>query len=473
MQDSNNYRPGRAILAALIFGVLAAVLAGLWLKQREAELRERYAPKPVTKVDVVVPTRHVSAGEVVSLENMAARSVPVDYVPDSVVLASDFEAVEGRLIVKDLLQGKMVGWSAVLGERDTDFSDQISVGQRAKTIRVSQVNSFDGMLRPGNRIDILGTFDAQDTPFADAEEENPGKMLFPVMENVLVVATGQRSSQSEGSDEDALRLGVSAGYSTITVEVTPLQAARLTMAEDLGQLTAVLRNRDDISSANFSLLQVEEIFQKSINENVELVYDKNGNLIGRRLGSTVVDEAGNIVANIRGDKIVGLDGTTMGDYFLISSGQGDSELVLAKDGTVIGTRRGGVVYDSKGNAVAQIVGDRVVANDGTVLNDKLETRTLSARGKQSEYVLNDKGEVMGIRVGNQILKEDGSVAGYVRDGEVYDASGNKVASSVRTSKEGRKRTTESQYVEFIGGGQSSGGVAEVKKLVINAAGATQ
>ena len=473
MDKSRQVKPGRTILAALIFGVLAAVLAGLWLKQREAELRAQYAPKAVTKIDVIVPTRQVSAGEVVSIENMAARAVPVDYVPDTVILASDFDSVEGRLIVKDLLPGKMVGWNAVLGERETDFSDQISVGKRAKTIRVSQINSFDSMLRPGNRIDIFGTFAAEDTPFADSGDTTTGRMLVPVMENVLVIATGQRSSQAENSDDASRRLGVASGYSTITVEVSPRQAARLTMADDLGDLTAVLRNREDSSNAGFQLLGTSEIFTSSLNDEVELVYDASGNLIGRKLGSRVVDEAGNTVATLKGGKIVDRNGRVLGDHVVVNSGQGDAELVLDDEGRVIGTRRGNVVYDSEGNAVAQIVGDKVVGSDGTVLNDQLSTKTLSARGEQSEYVLDENGNVVGVRVGNRLLNADGSTAGYIRNGEVFDKDGKRIASRVRTTTDSQSSLGLSQYVEFIGGGQSSGGVAEVKKLVIETAGSTQ
>ncbi len=36
-----------------------------------------------------------------------------------------------------------------------DFSDSVTTGRRAVTIKVDNINSMDGMLRPGNHIDIM------------------------------------------------------------------------------------------------------------------------------------------------------------------------------------------------------------------------------------------------------------------------------------------------------------------------------
>lgn len=515
---------GKLVIAAIVFGLLAAAMAALWLKAREAELEARYRPKPVKKVEVIVPTSTLAAGSPISPATVATRQIPASFLPPNVLTYDDFEAVEGRLVVQDLPQGRPIPWSAVLGEKRKDFSDSIKLGSRAKTIRVTKINSFDGMLRPGNHIDLFGTFSSDITPLATGEEGGNRPVLYPVLQNLLVMATGTLSG-AQGVDAAQRLTGGDTSYSTISVQVSPREAAKLTLAESLGELTAVLRNREDDSGSGFEFVSTIDVFQSEADNAAELVYDRSGNLVGRKVGDRVVDENGNVVAEMNNGLLTASNGDSLGGGVVVSASQAGAELIRDDSGQVVGIRKGNVVYDEDGKVVARVVDDRVVDLNGRVLNEEVDAVALNGckqgaigfdgkalgtlRGSgiydangipiarvengqvltldglvitdtvktkcvdafdpqdlnKSELVLDDNGNVVGVRVGKQVFDAAGNVVATIDQGEVIAANGKLLAKRVRSTTE-RKQKTATPFVEFIAGGVSKKGVATVKKLTL-------
>jgi len=63
------------------------------------------------------------------------------------------------------------------------------------------------------------------------------------LQNVLVLATGQATAKTRSAT-----MPMGAGYSTVTLEVTPREAEILAFAEQMkGRLVLTLRNRSDTS----------------------------------------------------------------------------------------------------------------------------------------------------------------------------------------------------------------------------------
>jgi len=83
------------------------------------------------------------------------------------------------------------------------------------------------MLEPGDSIDLVVTID-----------KDGKKRTFPMMQNVLVMATGSRSVDDPASGERR-------SYSTVTIDTTPQQAQSIIVARDAGKITALLRNPGD------------------------------------------------------------------------------------------------------------------------------------------------------------------------------------------------------------------------------------
>src|SRR6476646_6002451 len=91
-------------------------------------------------------------------------------------------------------QGQPLLWSDFELQKSAQsrrLAGAVQKGQRALTIAVDMSGSLAGMLRPGDHVDILGTFArAQGTDWA----------TVTLLQNVLVVATGDLRGTGEGEE---------------------------------------------------------------------------------------------------------------------------------------------------------------------------------------------------------------------------------------------------------------------------------
>jgi Flp pilus assembly protein CpaB len=97
----------------------------------------------------------------------------------------------------------------------------------------SRSADFEGLLRPGDRVDVLFT----------AEGKDEGSTVT-LLQNVLVLSVGGNTVRAE--DEGSGRKTIVRGGS-VTVSATVEQAQLVTQAQQRGRLTLTLRNSDDIT----------------------------------------------------------------------------------------------------------------------------------------------------------------------------------------------------------------------------------
>lgn len=212
------------LLAALALGGLAAWLAVGYVQRT---IEEKTTVQPEDTVLVGVPKRDIAAGELLGPDDLAARPVPPDLVPADVITPDNYQQYVGRLLRAPVRQGAPVSASALVPLYE-QFSAVIGKGNVAYNLSVDENNSISGMLIPGDHVDILLTVD----------DEASGARVLPLMENVLVLATGTRVGEMP-LDQD------SAGFGSITLEVSPDNAQRLAVADKAGSLRVVLRQVED------------------------------------------------------------------------------------------------------------------------------------------------------------------------------------------------------------------------------------
>jgi len=229
--------------------VLAAALLTWWmfryLSGREAAMRESLMASMQThdQVSVVVPVADLKPGAPLTAQNFAARDVPADFVYDDTVLAKDFDSMSGLTLVRPVKRGTPVRRADVSAYNVRDFSDLLKPGTRALTIDIDAANSADNMLQPGNRIDLF--LIAQSS--GDTGSGDPGQSARLLLSDLMVLATG-RDTRARDYGEAMSRPDDGqprAGYDSVTLQVNPEQAARIALAQKVGTLRAVLRNRSD------------------------------------------------------------------------------------------------------------------------------------------------------------------------------------------------------------------------------------
>ena len=232
------------LIVAVALALLATLLTTQYLKSREAAISEEVAARTKQggpKIAVAVPIKDLPVGTPLDQSLIAAREVSADLLYPDAILADDFEKYKGQALIRPVLHGRPL-LRADLRPMYADFAGTLIPGTRAMTIDVDELNSVAHMVQPGNLIDLMLVM----------KRDDGGDTVVPFMDKMKVLATGQKIIQ-DGSDERGPQVKKGLSYSNFTLEVTPTQAARLTLAQDLGKMRFTLRNEKDVTSEDFSV----------------------------------------------------------------------------------------------------------------------------------------------------------------------------------------------------------------------------
>jgi len=456
----------KLLVIAIACGLLAALLGWLYLKAKESQYRAAYQPARQVMLSVIVPKQDIGKAQSLTPENVAVMDVPREYLPSNAVMAEDWPRLENRMTVQPLQKGRPISWDSVEQDGVSRFSENVELGKRIKTVKVSKINSFDGMLRPGDRIDLLGTFSATDIGLQE-QPNYSDEVVINVLEDVEVLAAGRedaRGRKYENYYDRSTPDGFNMNFSTLSLMLTPAQVARVELAEKAGELVAVLRHPKDSSSASLGQVTVASLLDPLPAETVDVVLDAEGNLLGRIVGDNVVDANGRIIGRIVDGQAIGLDGKVMGR---IVRGLAADDPVLRMreratvvrdaEGNVVGKVVDGKVIDAAGNVIGSYADGKATGLDGRSLGSVTRDAALDASGRvidmsrsqvqggsetsaslvdgklvdalgnvvgeTGEIVRDASGKVLGRVVDGKLVDAQGKVLGTVRDGQVVAADG--------------------------------------------------
>jgi len=223
--------------ALLLLAAIAAGLAAAWFAQRHIQdhIRALDEQAKVRTVSRIVADFDLPEGLRLERLHLAVMQVPINWVPGGSIAPEEVESIEGKQLATALSKGDMLLRAHLVPQRQQAFSKKVRTGRRAITIPVDAINSVSGMLVPGDLIDLYVSF-----------EYRRKRITAPLLQGVLVLATGSDSQQTDPADEAAH--GTS--YSTVTLDTAPEDAARLVAARQAGTITALLRHPDDARASN-------------------------------------------------------------------------------------------------------------------------------------------------------------------------------------------------------------------------------
>lgn len=185
---------------------------------------------------IITAAQDIPANTLITQEMVKSTDVPTDAVlPGAITKISD---VVGKAMKSDVYVGEQIISAKMIvpGETgDGALSYAIEPGMRAITIAVDATTGVAGMLRPSDRIDLVGEYDIAGTVYTDLVAEY---LNILAVDNVL-------SETGKAAD------GTTPAYSTITLEVTPQQAMEISMAVYSGTMRAVLRSPLDETLNNY------------------------------------------------------------------------------------------------------------------------------------------------------------------------------------------------------------------------------
>ena len=234
----------------LACGVAAFLGSQRYLADRAAAVEQRWEARyrPVT---VLVASRDLPAGKVLRESDLARREMPTAFVPGGAMKPDAMSRAIGQQLVFALRRGDALVASHLAGREGPTLAARLQRGTRAVTVPVDEVSSQAGLVRPGDRIDLM---------LAEERAEQSGRCVVvrPLLEAVSVLATGQTQRPLPGSAVAlAADLGdaeLSPGYSTITLDVTPEQAQALAVGLRIGELVPLLRPEGEVDAMRSAAL---------------------------------------------------------------------------------------------------------------------------------------------------------------------------------------------------------------------------
>jgi len=433
-------------IIAVIAGLLAAGGTMLFLSNVEAKYRKEAEPEAEQMIRVIVPRKNLSRGDRIERSMLASRSIPLKFAPANVLQAKDIEKVVDRTLLSNVSYGRPMTFEAITKLKAVSFSDVVEIGRRARSMRVTEVDSIDGLLRPGDRIDLMGTFQLSDLGY-DAGQGNSGssssdESVLAVLENVEVLESARvdkNGRRYENKVDKNSKDGVDLNFTLLTLNLTPRQIARLELAEVTGSLFAVLRNPKDTGTVDFDYLSADMLLSKDEPAPESLVLGADGKPVGRIVGDQVVDADGNVIGKVIDGKPIGTDGKTLGSIATGISADDPirrvdkvTDVVRDASGKVIGRIVNGKVLDRSGNVIGEIKDGKAVSSTGARLGNIAKNVALDVDGNEvnlqgsdakQNIVVNSNGQAVGTIVGDQVLDDKGNVVGRIVDGKAVDLDG--------------------------------------------------
>jgi len=210
------------IAIALVFSLLAAVLVYSFLKGLADQTAKQGLPVVVAKADVPPKTR-------LTAEMLQVVNVPAEYIQPGAV--QELDKAVGIVAREQIVAGEQVTQRRLLLEgKSAGFTGIIPPDKRAVSVAVTEVTGVAGLVKPGDYVDVIVTFDTNIL----------GEHLSQIfLQNVRVLAANrdtEAAAAEAGKKETTTNTKM-----TVTLAVSPEEATRLTVADEKGKIRLVLR----------------------------------------------------------------------------------------------------------------------------------------------------------------------------------------------------------------------------------------
>lgn len=212
----------RILMLAILLGVAAAAM--IW-----TVLRSSSAPPANTETQVVTAASNIPSGMLLTAEKLQIRSFRTDAVPPGAAVSK--EAVVGKVAQTDIKAGQPISLNNVVAKDRMSYV--IPKYMRAVTVGLDPVIGVGGFLKPGDRVDVIATFEMNSSSYAKT-----------VLQNVTLLAIGAQSEEGGNVSADKV---TSRAQPTATLAVTPTDAEKLILADAKGKLRLALRSSEDMA----------------------------------------------------------------------------------------------------------------------------------------------------------------------------------------------------------------------------------
>ena len=220
-------RPGVFLGLAVGIALVTAILAYNWFQGQRQQVPQPVEQKVVTVegVPIAVASADMAWGTPISKEMIREVPFPQESLP-----AGHFKKLEdlkGRVLLTPVTRNEPILESklAPIEIKSGGVVAVLDPEKRAMAVKVNEVVALPGFIKPGDRVDVMVTF----------SDGKKGQITKTVLENMRVLAIGTQMERApEGEKPVPVKI--------ITFEVSLIEAEKLAMASNGGQIRLALRS---------------------------------------------------------------------------------------------------------------------------------------------------------------------------------------------------------------------------------------
>jgi pilus assembly protein CpaB len=240
------------VLRLAFFALMALGLLGFgtvaWIATRPP-VPDSATISAAAKVTILVAAHPVRAGNLLKPEDLAGKEFTVREAGDDYSLDTPDarHVLTGAMVRRSLVIDDIVRMNDVMRPGDHGFlAAVLGPGMRAVSVGVDVITGTAGLIWPGDRIDLILT-----QAIGDAAIPLGRRIAAEtVLSDVRVIAIDQQLVQGVAPD------GTEGKARTVTMEVTPTQAERISVATRIGRLSLSVRSADHVPTAESAILPI-------------------------------------------------------------------------------------------------------------------------------------------------------------------------------------------------------------------------
>ena len=217
-----------ALVVAVFFGLIAAYGIFNFLRQQ----RQAAEALRTQTQDVVIAAKDIPAGSTIADAMVKDGTVRAIKWPKASVPAGAFGTpteVIGKVNRVKIMANEPILESRLSGE-GAGLTVRLEPGKRAMAVRVDEIIGVSGFIVPDDRVDVIVTTTPPGVSNSDA------RLSKIVLQNKRVLSVAQSTEQKDGKPQVAR---------SITLEVIPEEAEKLSLAYQEGPIVLALRGVGD------------------------------------------------------------------------------------------------------------------------------------------------------------------------------------------------------------------------------------
>jgi pilus assembly protein CpaB len=218
-----------ALVVAVFFGLIAAYGIFNFLRQQ----RQAAEALRTQTQDVVIAAKDIPAGSTIVEAMLKDGTVRAIKWPKASVPAGAFGTpteVIGKVNRVKIMANEPILESRLSGE-GAGLTVRLEPGKRAMAVRVDEIIGVSGFIVPDDRVDVIVT-----TTPPGVNDNKDARLSKIVLQNKRVLSVAQSTEQKDGKPQVAR---------SITLEVSPEEAEKLSLAYQEGPIVLALRGVGD------------------------------------------------------------------------------------------------------------------------------------------------------------------------------------------------------------------------------------